>query len=143
MTEGPVAQLEPAEAECPNCQTILVIDDDESQVAALDYCLRRQGFRVVTAFSGYRALELARQAEPHLILLDLRLPDIEGFDVCAKLADAPETSGIPIIILSGMERPDIVRQARSAGCQFFVRKPYDPNVLLTLIQHALQRELDW
>jgi CheY-like chemotaxis protein len=140
MAEGPIAQLEPAEADSRNCRTILIIDDDKSQVAALDYCLQKQGFRVLTAFSGHRAMQLANEAEPDLILLDLRLPDVQGFDVCAKLADAPDTCGIPIIILSGMEGPDIVRRARAVGCEYFVRKPYDPNVLLTLIEQALQRE---
>ena len=80
---------------------------------------------------------------PDLVLLDLRLPDATGFEVCEDLADSPCTCGTPIIILSAMEGPDIVRQARRVGCEFYVRKPYDPNVLLTLIEHALQQERDW
>ena len=74
---------------------------------------------------------------PHLILLDLCLPDMEGGDVCAQLADAPETCGTPVIIISGLDRPDIIRHSRSVGGDFFLRKPYDPNVLLTLIERTL------
>jgi CheY-like chemotaxis protein len=72
-----------------------------------------------------------------LILLDLRLPDLDGFTLCRELVDAPETCDIPVIILSGMERPDIIRRCRAAGSQYFVRKPYDPNALLVLIHEAL------
>ena len=145
MTEAPIAELEAVKSGSDNGQTILVVDDDESQVVALEYRLRQQGFRVQTAHNGSRAIELAREEKPDLILLDLRLPDIEGFDVCAELADSSNACCIPVIILSGMERPDIVRRSRSAGCEYYVRKPYDPNVLLTLINNALDRDtdLDW
>ena len=50
---------------------------------------------------------------------------------------------IPVIILSGMERPDIIRRSRAAGCQYFVRKPYDPNALLILVQHAIGETRGW
>ena len=66
-----------------------------------------------------------------------------GFDVCQQLADDPQTCSIPVIILSGMERPDIIRRARSSGCQYFVRKPYDPNALLVLIQSAIGEADKW
>jgi CheY-like chemotaxis protein len=78
-----------------------------------------------------------------LILLDLRLPDADGFSVCQELADSSETCAIPVIILSGMERPDIIRRSRAAGCQYFVRKPYDPNALLILVQHAIGEARNW
>ena len=79
----------------------------------------------------------ARLDPPDLVLLDLRLPTSDGLSVCQQLTDAPETCGIPVIIVSGMERPDIVRRSRAVGCQYFVRKPYDPSALLVLVEHAL------
>jgi CheY-like chemotaxis protein len=82
-------------------------------------------------------LQLARAEHPDLILLDIRLPDIDGLSVCHVLNDDPETCDIPIIVLSGMERPDIIRRTRSAGCHYFLRKPYDPNALLMLAQAAI------
>ena len=122
---------------------VLVVDDDEGQVLALRHRLERLGYEVVSALTGRRAVALARETAPDLVLLDLRLPDATGFEVCEDLVDSPSTCGTPIIILSAMEGPDIVRQARRVGCAFYVRKPYDPNVLLTLIEHALQQERDW
>lgn len=122
---------------------VLLVDDDEAQVFALRHRLEKLGYEVVSAFSGSQAVAVAHETPPDLVLLDLRLPDATGFDVCEDLADSPSTCGTPIIILSAMEGPDIVRQVRRVGCEFYVRKPYDPNVLLTLIEHALQQERDW
>ncbi len=76
-------------------------------------------------------------------MLDLRLPDADGFEVCQQLADSPETCAIPVIILSGLEEPDILRRCRAAGCQFFLRKPYDPNALLTLIRQSIDDATHW
>ena len=72
-----------------------------------------------------------------MILMDIRLPDVDGLTVCHELNDAPETCDIPIIVLSAMERPDIIRRTRSAGSHFFLRKPYDPNALLMLAEAAM------
>ena len=117
-------------------RTILLIEDEETLARALEYTLGKEGYAVLTAADGAEGLALAREAQPDLVLLDLRLPDMEGFDVCSQLADSPCTCGVPVIIVSALERHDIVRRARSVGCEFYLRKPYDPNVLLTLIEQA-------
>jgi CheY-like chemotaxis protein len=116
---------------------ILIIDDDDAMVDVLGQRLGRQGFETLVATSGEEGLAMARHRRPDLVLLDLRLPDADGFSVCQELADSSDTCSIPVIILSGMERPDIIRRSRAAGCQYFVRKPYDPNALLILVQHAI------
>jgi CheY-like chemotaxis protein len=123
--------------------TILIVDDDEAMVDVLSRRLKQQGFATRTADSGEQGLATARAERPALILLDLRLPDADGFTVCQRLVDSSETCDIPVIILSGMERPDIIRQSRAAGCHYFVRKPYDPNALLVLIRHALDERDRW
>ncbi|HVA47727.1 MAG TPA: response regulator [Pirellulales bacterium] len=122
---------------------ILIIDDDDVMADVLGQRLGRQGYEVLVAASGQDGLSLARQHVPSLVLLDLRLPDADGFNVCHELADASETCTIPVIILSGMERPDIIRRSRAAGCQYYVRKPYDPNALLILVQHAIGESKAW
>jgi len=124
---------------------ILVVDDDEDQLAALLYRLQKLGYEAASASSGQQAIESAASVVPDLVLLDLCLPDADGFDVCEQLGDSAATCGVPVIILSGMETDDIVRRARNAGCAYYLRKPYDPNVLLTLIQNALEsaQDLDW
>jgi CheY-like chemotaxis protein len=124
-------------------ETILIIDDDEVMADVLSRRLRQQGFDPLTAQSGAAGLAAAQSRHPALIILDLRLPDIDGLSVCEQLVDSSETCDIPVIILSGMERPDIIRKARAAGCYYFVRKPYDPNALLVLIRQALHERHCW
>jgi CheY-like chemotaxis protein len=119
-------------------QTILIIDDDEVLSDVLSRRLRQQGFNALYADSGQSGLARARADQPSLILLDLRLPDADGFTICEQLADDLETCSIPVIILSGMERPDILRRCRAAGCLYYLRKPYDPNALLIIIRQAIQ-----
>lgn len=142
MAPDVVSQLQPCESGTDRRQSILIVDDDPFQVETLSMRLQRQGFVTISAHEGQRGLNLARERRPDLVLLDLRLPDLDGLEVCGELVDSPETCHIPIIILSGVSQPDIVRSARAAGCEYFIGKPYDPNALLTLIQHALRRDID-
>lgn len=123
--------------------SLLIIEDDQAMAEVLATRLAQQGFQTWMAHEGEQGLAVARQQRPDLILLDLRLPDRDGFDLCAELDDSPETTGIPIIVLSGMARPDVIRRSRAAGCRYYVRKPYDPNALLLLIQQALRESLDY
>jgi adenylate cyclase len=122
----------------PKKPSVLIIDDDDVLSDVLSRRLQQQGFRAITADSGEGGLASARTDQPSLIVLDLNLPDTDGITVCEQLADDLDTCSIPVIILSGMERPDILRRCRSAGCHFYIRKPYDPNALLILIRQAIQ-----
>lgn len=119
-------------------RSILIVDDDEALADVLSIRLSRQGFTPSIAASGQLALALARAEKPDLILLDLRLPDMDGFELCQQLVDDEQTSEIPVIILSGLQQPDIIRRSRAAGCHYFVHKPFDPNALLTLIEQAIE-----
>lgn len=143
MVAEPIPEVETLDKTYGQPRRVLVVDDDRDQAFALTHRLEKLGYQVLSAFSGQSALALATEMHPHLVVLDLRLPDATGFEICEELADSPHTCGTPIIIVSAMEGPDIVRQARQVGCEFYVRKPYDPNVLLTLIEHALQAADDW
>ena len=129
-----------AVAEEPQPEKILIVDDDEAIVEVLSHRLSTQGFQPLTAHRGCDGLQRARQDRPDLILLDLRLPDMDGLTICQELVDSSDTWDIPVIIVTGRDDPDIVRQCRAAGCRFFVHKPYDPNALLILIRQALE---DW
>ncbi len=130
-------QAAPAKITAGKRQSILIIDDDEVLSDVLARRLHEQGFDTITADSGQCGLARARTDQPSLILLDLRLPDADGITICEQLADDLETCAIPVIILTGMERPDILRRCRAAGCHYYLRKPYDPNALLILIRQAI------
>jgi CheY-like chemotaxis protein len=116
---------------------VLIVDDDTEMSEVLGIRLGRLGFDTSIAANGALGLTLARTDKPNIILLDVGLPDMDGFDVCEQLVDDDRTGEIPVIIVSGTDRTDVIRRARAAGCVYYIRKPYDPNALLTLIQQAI------
>jgi len=122
---------------------VLIIDDDATLAAVLERGLRRHGFETLAATAGEPGLRLARKERPALILLDIGLPDADGLALCRQLVDDPMTADIPVMILSGSDRPDVVRAARAAGCHYFVRKPCDPSVLLVLAREAIDESQWW
>jgi CheY-like chemotaxis protein len=130
-------QPQAAESIVERPAAILIVEDDVSLSTALSLSLGLQGFETLTSRSGNRALELAREKRFAAVLLDLHLPDSDGLDICQQLVDDRRTCDIPIIIVSGSDRPDVLRRCRAAGCQYFIRKPYDPNALLILLRHAI------
>lgn len=138
------------ETECDPCGVvdrpvdhILVIDDDLTQSEILLHRFSSQGYRVSLAHSCDAGIDVALADHPDLILLDIGLPDGDGLEVCSRLSDGERTSDIPVIIVSGMDQPDVVRRARAAGCRYYVRKPYDPNALLVLSRNAIAESRDW
>ncbi len=143
MFSSVLEKPQPARIVAGTRHTVLIVDDDEALAEVLSRRLQQQGFAAITADSGKEGLAKARSERPTLIVLDLRLPDVDGFAICEELADSSATCAIPVIILSGMEQPDILRRCRAAGCFYFVRKPYDPNALLTLIRQAIREAGPW
>ncbi len=124
-------------------QTILVVDDDVPNVEFLQQGLARQGFEVHAAHSAQQAMHRASEKRPDAILLNLCLPDMDGFELCQQFADSPDTGNVPVIALSELQKPGVVRASRAAGCCFYMHKPYDPNALLLLIRHAIQEANDY
>lgn len=122
---------------------ILIVEDEQVVADVLSFWLGRQGFETLWADNGEAGLQMARTERPELVVLDIRLPDIDGLAVCEALADSSQTCDIPVIVLSGLEHPDIIRRARGAGCRFFVHKPCDPNALLVLIRQAIEDAREW
>jgi len=122
---------------------IVLIDDDADQLRVLSYRLEQQGFHTFSAMSGQVGFELVRRQLPDLVVMDLGLPDSSGFEICKNITDDPKLCNIPVIIVSGMERSDVVRETRSAGATFYVRKPYDPNALLLLVHKAINDAKSW
>ena len=122
---------------------ILVIDDDVTQTEILSHLLSKQGYRVSTATTCREGFDKVASERIDLILLDIGMPDGSGLVMCSQFSDSTATSDIPIIIVSGMEVSGIVRKARAAGCHYYVRKPYDPNALLLLIQNSIAESREW
>lgn len=136
-------QSEPCAVVAERIDHILIIDDDHDQTEVLAHRFHQQGYRVSVAATCHEGRLVAANDHPDLILLDIVLPDGDGLDTCAGLRDGVDTADIPVILVSGADRPNVVRRARAAGCHYFVRKPYDPNALLVLSQNAISESRSW
>ncbi len=101
---------------------ILLAEDDRFLRKAAETMLKRGGFTVTTAADGEEALLLARENPPDLMLLDLIMPKMQGFDVLAALKGAPETAGIPVIVLSNLGQDSDVQLARDRGAHDYIIK---------------------
>lgn len=113
---------------------VLVVDDDEAIVEMFTELLGRDGrFEVSTASTGYEAGIKTEQFRPDVILLDYKLPDINGTGVCRTIRRNKDYEHIRIIIISGVADPDEVEELRSAGADEFIRKPFDINEVISRI----------
>ncbi len=134
---APVEKLQLKQAELGE-KRVLVLEDDPVQVQLLSSHLESLNMLVVVAGTIAAAeAELEKQV-PHLGIFDVRLPDGSGLDLCERIDSDSRLSGIPIIVLSSMDTQDMVRRTRASGGRYFLGKPYDPNVLLLVIEQLLR-----
>jgi DNA-binding response OmpR family regulator len=118
---------------------ILVVEDDIDMVDLLRFNLKKEGFALGTAADGIEALKKARSIRPDLILLDLMLPELDGFAVCEILRRDPKTASIPIIILTAMSSQLSRFSGLDAGANAYITKPFSQKYLQQCIQELLQR----
>ena len=116
---------------------VLIVDDEPDQVEMYQYALEEAGFRVLAAFTGESGVALARESSPDLIVLDIRLPDITGWEVCTILKRDPITARIPIVVLTAAAAPTLPQQAVDAGCSAHLLKPCYPEELTKTIRSIL------
>jgi two-component system phosphate regulon response regulator PhoB len=123
----------------PAPERILVVDDEPEIVALVAYHLAKAGFRVATASNGQEALELARRERPSLIVLDLMLPGLSGFDVLEQLrADESMRETAVLMLTARREEPDRIR-GLSLGADDYLTKPFSPAELVLRVQAILRR----
>ena len=121
-------------------ETILVVDDEEDILELIRYNLSREGFDIICAESGEKALERANKKSIDLIVLDLMLPGLDGLEVAKQLRSYPKTQGIPIIMLTAKgEEADIVT-GLELGADDYITKPFSPRILLARIKAVLRRQ---
>lgn len=113
---------------------ILVVEDNEMNRDMLVRRLQKRSFQVLSASNGEVALEIARKAKPDVILMDMRMPIMDGWTAVKKLKEMPETQAIPVIGVSANGMQEDRTQALAVGCVAYETKPIDFNRLLALIQ---------
>jgi len=116
----------------------MVVDDIPENLQVLGNILNKEGYNTSFAQDGITALEIINETKPDLVLLDISMPDIDGFEVCSRLKEKEKTRDIPIIFLSARTQLDDVIQGFSIGAADYITKPFNPKELLARVQTHLQ-----
>ncbi|MBD3308765.1 response regulator [candidate division KSB3 bacterium] len=117
--------------------SILVIDDDENNLMLMDAIFRRAGYRVYKAQDGQEGIEIANTMLPDVVLVDLDMPILDGFQVTQHLKQEPATTQIPIIACTALAIQEAEEKAFEVGCTDFIRKPVEPDHLLRYVSKAV------
>jgi CheY-like chemotaxis protein len=118
---------------------ILIVEDNTKLLEMLRLTLKDAGLAVATATNGIEALRKARSIEPDLMVLDLVLPELDGFAVCETLRRDPALSGLPIIALTGLTSEISRYSGLESGASEYVTKPFNPGQLVSLVHHWLRQ----
>ncbi|SBS28695.1 Response regulator PleD [Marinomonas aquimarina] len=118
-------------------KTILLLDDSPANIKVLNSALKDH-YRTKIATNGIKALEIAsRDPQPDLILLDIMMPEMNGFEVCSRLKERPETNAIPVIFLTGKTSDEDREKGLSLGAVGFLDKPINVSLVVECLQEQL------
>ncbi|MBW2466407.1 MAG: response regulator transcription factor [Deltaproteobacteria bacterium] len=118
---------------------ILVVEDEEDILELVVFNLKKEGYQVIGVSSGEEALHEARYQTPDLIVLDLMLPGVDGFDVCKSLKSDPKTKAVPVIMLTARSEESDIVVGLELGADDYLTKPFSPRELIARIRAILRR----
>lgn len=119
---------------------VLIAEDEPSIVLSLEFLFTKAGYEVMTATDGARALELAAEHRPHLIVLDIMLPLVNGFEVCKALRADAALSDIRVLILTARRREHEVARGLALGANAYLTKPFATRELMKIVHDLLEHE---
>ena len=121
-------------------RTVLIIEDEKLIIVSTQMVLEAAGFRVESAMNGEDGIAKASQSAPDLILLDIMMPGIDGWETLSRLKRDPATSGIPVVIFTAREHTRGHQRSSDLGAADYFRKPFEPDELIDLVEkHIGQR----
>lgn len=120
-------------------KTILIVDDEKDIVELVAYNLGREGYQIAKAYDGHQALQYIRENQPALVILDLMLPGINGFEICRIIRKKPETENLPIIMLTAKSDSVDKIMGLEIGADDYITKPFDVRELLARVRAVLRR----
>ena len=118
---------------------ILIVEDEEYVIELLRVNLSRRGYQVMAAANGEEALEILETSVPDIVLLDIKLPGIDGWEVCGRIKSNPSLNSVKIIILSAAAQKKDIQRAKICGAEQFISKPFDIIKLLASIVSLTQK----
>jgi DNA-binding response OmpR family regulator len=119
---------------------ILIIEDDPSFSRAINHIVQKEGYDVITASNGMTGLRMAKDDNPDLLILDVMLPGLDGFEICNRLRQNPPTANLPIIMLSAKGQEADKTTGLKVGANEYLTKPVDRAVLLEKLTTLLAKE---
>ncbi|MCL2346913.1 MAG: response regulator [Planctomycetaceae bacterium] len=120
-----------------HAKKVLVVDDKMILLNELVDFLQKRGYEITSCLTAEDALETAKNDDFDLIISDINLGAANGLELCQQIHEIEQRHETPVIFLSGAQIPDIVRRSHSAGGTYYVRKPFDPEVMVELIDKAI------
>jgi CheY-like chemotaxis protein len=116
---------------------ILIIEADPTALRLTEYTLKQRGYQVITTSNGLEGIITAQKEDPDLIILDVMLPGVDGYEVCKRLRSGGQTSEIPILIISGKAREEDIAIGFKAGANDYLAKPATPSMIITHVERLL------
>lgn len=117
---------------------ILIVDDDPNILLSLDYLMRKNGFQVFVARNGQEALELLGQEQPKLVLLDIMMPDVDGYQICAHIKNSSDLQETHVVFMSAKSKDADIQKGLEMGAVAYFTKPFSSKQLLQKVQELLQ-----
>ena len=118
--------------------TVLIVDDVPTNVMLVQAILKKEGYRLLTCDSGAKALRLAHDKHPNLILLDIMMPEMDGYEVLQHLKSNPDTNDIPVIIMSALSDMQSIVKGYQLGATEYVTKPFQREELVKRVAHRFE-----
>lgn len=119
---------------------ILIVDDEPDVVELIERALTAEGFDVAVAYDGISALDVVDSERPDLVLLDIMMPMMSGYEVCEQIRGNPQTRNIPVLCLSSAHTPDARAQTLRVGASALIMKPFLPAELVAQVRRYLKKE---
>ena len=119
---------------------ILVIEDDPATSRLVDYSLRHEGFQVITAFNGLEGIRKATQEAPDLVILDVMLPGMDGFEICHRLREQPATANLLILMFSAKAQEIDKNTGLKVGADDYLSKPAAPAEIVSRVKKLLAQK---
>lgn len=119
---------------------VLIIEDDPSFLRAVSHIIEKEGYSVITASNGMTGLRMAKEDKPDLLILDVMLPGLDGFEICSRLRNEPQTAKLPIIMLSAKGQETDKTTGLKVGANEYLTKPVDRALLLEKVTALLAKE---
>ena len=119
---------------------ILLVEDDPSAIRLVGYALEQEGYEVLTAANGVEGLRKAREEEPDLLILDVMLPGLDGFELCRRLRADAQTAGLPVLMLSAKAQEIDKTTGLKMGADAYLTKPADPSEIVSRVESLLAQK---